>query len=149
VHRDLAANIGINFKTPEEYFLDLKTEPYSHVFDPSTYLKSADDDARLVSAPFIKGSRQELVIFCGSPGAGKSTFFWNGKLSSTTFARIGELDTGPRSCFSCTVLTNSTQYSPAASRLRASQPRYTEDGEWITGLEKFSPSLPLSYAWVK
>jgi bifunctional polynucleotide phosphatase/kinase len=30
-----------------------------------------------VSAPFTKNSPQELVIFCGSPGAGKSTFFWD------------------------------------------------------------------------
>jgi len=30
-----------------------------------------------VSAPFTKNSPQELVIFCGSPGAGKSTFYWD------------------------------------------------------------------------
>lgn len=28
-------------------------------------------------APFIRQSPRELVIFCGSPGAGKSTFYWN------------------------------------------------------------------------
>lgn len=31
----------------------------------------------MVSAPFTKSSPQELVIFCGSPGAGKSTFYWD------------------------------------------------------------------------
>jgi hypothetical protein len=30
-----------------------------------------------VSPPFSRNSPLELVIFCGSPGAGKSTFYWN------------------------------------------------------------------------
>ena len=76
--RDLAANIGVGFKTPEEFFLNAETEPYQHIFEPVEHLASIDsahaknDDL----APFMKKSLQELVIFCGSPGAGKSTFYW-------------------------------------------------------------------------
>lgn len=89
VCRDLAANIGITFQTPEEFFLKATTEPYDHVFEPSRYVQSTDHEHTetegsevAVSAPFTKNSPQELVIFCGSPGAGKSTFYWDG----TSFA---------------------------------------------------------------
>ncbi|OQV01346.1 hypothetical protein CLAIMM_06724 [Cladophialophora immunda] len=83
--RDLAANIGIKFHTPEEFFLDEATEPYEHVFDPTKHLEPAQpSDSTVtgavedtVSAPFTKNSPHELVIFCGSPGAGKSTFYWD------------------------------------------------------------------------
>ncbi|EXJ77494.1 hypothetical protein A1O3_09720 [Capronia epimyces CBS 606.96] len=83
--RDLAANIGIKFYTPEEYFLNATAESYEHVFEPAKYLErqqfselsSASLEKTTVSAPFTKNSPQELVIFCGSPGAGKSTFYWD------------------------------------------------------------------------
>ncbi|OAP60962.1 polynucleotide kinase 3'-phosphatase [Fonsecaea erecta] len=83
--RDLAANIGIQFHTPEEFFLGETTEPYEHVFDPSKHLELAKPSdstvngavEHTVSAPFTKNSPHELVIFCGSPGAGKSTFYWD------------------------------------------------------------------------
>jgi bifunctional polynucleotide phosphatase/kinase len=74
--RDLAANIGIKFQTPEEYFLNAPTEPYDHVFEPGRYIQSIQaaeptmDGAAgpAVSAPFTKDSKQDMVIFCGSPG---------------------------------------------------------------------------------
>ncbi|KAL4990536.1 polynucleotide kinase 3 phosphatase-domain-containing protein [Aspergillus falconensis] len=71
--RGFAANVGITFKTPEEFFLGAAPEPVA--FDPSVYLQpdSVDD----VSPPFLRKNPLELVIFCGSPGAGKSTFFWD------------------------------------------------------------------------
>ncbi|KIW67445.1 polynucleotide kinase 3'-phosphatase [Phialophora macrospora] len=83
--RDLAANIGIKFQTPDEYFLNAPTEPYDHVFEPGKYLRSTQAAepttnaaaASTVSAPFTKDSKQDMVVFCGSPGAGKSTFFWD------------------------------------------------------------------------
>ncbi|KAL2430562.1 Bifunctional polynucleotide phosphatase/kinase [Exophiala dermatitidis] len=76
--RDLAANIGINFYTPEEYFLNAPPEAYEHVFEPSKHLQLLDNrEQPSAPAPFTKTSPQELVIFCGSPGAGKSTFYWD------------------------------------------------------------------------
>jgi bifunctional polynucleotide phosphatase/kinase len=85
VCRDLAANIGISFHTPEEFFLNAQVEPYEHTFEPARHLEALKPpNAALnytpespATVPFTKTSPQELVIFCGSPGAGKSTFFWD------------------------------------------------------------------------
>ncbi|KAB8230697.1 putative DNA 3'-phosphatase Tpp1 [Aspergillus alliaceus] len=75
VDRGFAINVGVPFKTPEEFFLNAAPEPLVEPFDPSLYLQSDHtDDA---SPPFSRQSGLELVIFCGSPGAGKSTFYWD------------------------------------------------------------------------
>lgn len=72
--RGFAANVGIPFKTPEEFFLGIAPEP-STAFDPASYLTSNLGVPELL--PFLKKNPVELVIFVGSPGAGKSTFYWN------------------------------------------------------------------------
>ncbi|KAL2857759.1 polynucleotide kinase 3 phosphatase-domain-containing protein [Aspergillus pseudoustus] len=74
--RGFAVNAGLPFKTPEEFFLNAPPEPVVGSFDPSQYIQQADslDD---VSPPFSQRAPLELVIFCGSPSAGKSTFYWN------------------------------------------------------------------------
>lgn len=75
--RDLADNLGIKFHTPEEYFLGEEARPFRRSFDPSTYLASLPSTSNNGSpVEYIKKHPLELVIFCGSPGAGKSTFFW-------------------------------------------------------------------------
>ncbi|KAI9039103.1 putative DNA 3'-phosphatase Tpp1 [Aspergillus affinis] len=74
VDRGFAANIGLPFKTPEEFFLGADPEPLVEPFNPSLYLQNDDDNA---PAPFSRQNPLELVIFCGSPGAGKSTFYWD------------------------------------------------------------------------
>ncbi|KAL4944251.1 hypothetical protein BDV06DRAFT_187943 [Aspergillus oleicola] len=74
VDRGFAANAGLPFKTPEEFFLDAAPEPVMESFNPSLYIQhDAVDDA---TPPFSRKSPLELVIFCGSPAAGKSTFYW-------------------------------------------------------------------------
>ncbi|KAL5337001.1 polynucleotide kinase 3 phosphatase-domain-containing protein [Aspergillus crustosus] len=75
VDRGFAVNAGIPFRTPEEFFLDAASEPIVESFDPSLYLKT--DSTEEASPPFSRNSPLELVIFCGSPAAGKSTFYWN------------------------------------------------------------------------
>ena len=75
--RDLAANIGINFQTPEEFFLGEEAKPFTRAFEPATYLDTeltSQTDATPVI--FTKKNAKDLVLFCGSPGAGKSTFYW-------------------------------------------------------------------------
>lgn len=47
--RDLANNVGIDFKTPEEYFLLQEPEPYIREFEPTAYLREVPDDARNAS----------------------------------------------------------------------------------------------------
>lgn len=39
--RDMAANAGIPFRTPEEYFLKEEARPFARTFDPGAYLNNA------------------------------------------------------------------------------------------------------------
>lgn len=76
--RDFAANVDIPFHTPEEYFLGKPVKPFIRTFDPSAYvdveLTALTDTTPIV---FNKKHDVEIVLFCGSPGAGKSTFYWH------------------------------------------------------------------------
>ncbi|KAL4808536.1 polynucleotide kinase 3 phosphatase-domain-containing protein [Aspergillus unguis] len=93
--RGFAANTSIPFKTPEEFFMDAAPEPVVESFDPSVYMQpnSVDD----TSPAFSRKSTLELVIFCGSPGAGKSTFFWE-YLKPLDYERVNQdiLKTRPK-----------------------------------------------------
>ncbi|KAL8688199.1 MAG: hypothetical protein Q9218_005829 [Villophora microphyllina] len=75
--RNFAANVGIAFKTPEEFFLHEASHPFMRDFEPSDYLNLAASTV-LDTSPILidKKNPMDLVIFCGSPGAGKSSFFW-------------------------------------------------------------------------
>ncbi|TKA49887.1 hypothetical protein B0A49_11299, partial [Cryomyces minteri] len=75
--RDFASNVGIDFKTPEEFFLGEQPKPFVRLFDPAKYLDKAT--TRLTDAApltFARSNPLDLVLFCGSPGAGKSTLYW-------------------------------------------------------------------------
>lgn len=76
--RNFACNVGITYKTPEEYFLGEKPREFSRDFDVTTFpfdeTSLSSDKAGIA---FEKTNAQEVVIFCGPPGAGKSTCFWN------------------------------------------------------------------------
>ncbi|KAF8243977.1 PNK3P-domain-containing protein [Wilcoxina mikolae CBS 423.85] len=73
--RHWAMNVGIGFHTPEEFFLHQPAKEMSHRFNPSRYL-DMDGVATKATDPLFKTSGvQEIVIFVGSPGAGKSTFY--------------------------------------------------------------------------
>ena len=43
--RDLAANLGIPFKTPEEHFLDENPRRFVRAFDPTEYLADGANDS--------------------------------------------------------------------------------------------------------
>ncbi|KAJ6044595.1 hypothetical protein N7499_007097 [Penicillium canescens] len=93
VDRGLATNIGMPFKTPEEFFLGETTEPATKLFDPMLYVKSEEEPAK----PFTRKHPVELVLFCGSPGAGKSTFYWT-HLEPLDYERVNQdmLKTRPK-----------------------------------------------------
>ncbi|OBT83175.1 hypothetical protein VE02_07734, partial [Pseudogymnoascus sp. 03VT05] len=71
-----ADNIGIRFLTPEEYFLNEAPREYTHSFEPAKYINpSPIDGTEEDLPPFIPSGDQEIILFIGSPGSGKSTFY--------------------------------------------------------------------------
>jgi bifunctional polynucleotide phosphatase/kinase len=72
VARNFAANVGLPFQTPEAFFLGAQERPFARSFEPSTYVRPEPaPPAKL----FERIHPLDLVIFVGSPGSGKSTFF--------------------------------------------------------------------------
>nr|XP_046244492.1 bifunctional polynucleotide phosphatase/kinase isoform X2 [Scatophagus argus] len=72
--RLFALNIGLQFHTPEEYFLGWKNAPYNLPnFDP----RRIDCNARLYDPPSasLTSSQTEVIVAVGFPASGKSTFF--------------------------------------------------------------------------
>lgn len=72
--RLFALNLGLQFYTPEEYFLGWKCPPYSlPKFDP----RKLDSAARLYDPPSssLTSSETEVIVAVGFPASGKSTFF--------------------------------------------------------------------------
>lgn len=75
--RDFAANVGIKFHTPEEFFLDQAPRPFTRSFNPSAYVDTEiTPQTETTPLIFTKKNDLDVVLFCGSPGAGKSTFYW-------------------------------------------------------------------------
>ncbi|KAM9452126.1 bifunctional polynucleotide phosphatase/kinase-like isoform 1-T1 [Salvelinus alpinus] len=69
-----ALNLGLQFHTPEEFFLGWKTAPFSlPPFDP----RKCDSNARLYDPPSasLTSTKQEVIIAVGFPASGKSSFF--------------------------------------------------------------------------
>jgi bifunctional polynucleotide phosphatase/kinase len=89
--RDLAANIGIPFYTPEEYFLGAEAELFTRDFEPKDFLKIPLDgtEPAYPDVGFKRVNLQDIILHCGSPGAGKSTFFWK-KLEPLGYCRINQ-----------------------------------------------------------
>ncbi|USW58317.1 Putative HAD-superfamily hydrolase,subfamily IIIA, polynucleotide kinase 3 phosphatase [Septoria linicola] len=88
--RDWAANIGIPFRTPEEYFLGEAVKPFVRTFEPGPYLEpKLDTQTDMSPIVFTKKNNKELVLFCGSPGAGKSTFYWQ-HMEPLGFGRVNQ-----------------------------------------------------------
>uniref|UniRef100_A0AAR2JR87 PNK FHA domain-containing protein n=1 Tax=Pygocentrus nattereri TaxID=42514 RepID=A0AAR2JR87_PYGNA len=72
--RLFALNIGLQFYTPEEFFLGWKAAPYNMPsFDP----RALDSKTLLYDPPdaLLTSTSQEVIVAVGFPGAGKSTFF--------------------------------------------------------------------------
>ena len=68
--------MGVEFYTPENLFLGDKTKVIVKGFNPKLipeegkiFANSNDKDVKFVE--------KEMVIFCGPPGGGKSTFWHN------------------------------------------------------------------------
>lgn len=71
--RNLAHNVGVPFKTPEEYFLGHEPRKWERDLDLVHYPLGSENGQAPV---FEKKNDKEIVLFCGRPGAGKSSFYW-------------------------------------------------------------------------
>ncbi|KAK0155026.1 Bifunctional polynucleotide phosphatase/kinase [Merluccius polli] len=72
--RLFALNLGLQFHTPEEYFLRWRSAPYSlPAFDP----RKLDSRGRLYDPPSASftNNQTDVIVAVGFPGSGKSTFF--------------------------------------------------------------------------
>lgn len=83
--RNLAHNIGIAYNTPEEYFLGEQARQFRREIDILQHEYTDTEDG----VSFEKKHSQEMVVFCGPPGAGKSTLFKR-VLSPIGFERINQ-----------------------------------------------------------
>ncbi|KAK7156181.1 hypothetical protein R3I94_006306 [Phoxinus phoxinus] len=72
--RLFALNIGLQFHTPEEYFLGWKPAQFSL---PELDPRKLDSKMRLYDPPdrSLTSTKQEVIVAVGFPGSGKSTFF--------------------------------------------------------------------------
>ncbi|ROL49953.1 Bifunctional polynucleotide phosphatase/kinase [Anabarilius grahami] len=72
--RLFALNIGLQFYTPEEYFLGWKPAQYSL---PELDPRKMDSKMHLYDPPdtSLTSTKQEVIVAVGFPGSGKSTFF--------------------------------------------------------------------------
>lgn len=108
--RDFAANVGIPFHTPEEYFRHEDPRPFVRAFDPTAYTgvraegstPARKSDTQLLSRlpvvrvltlsaanAFTQAESPEIVMFCGSPGSGKSSFYWK-HLQPLGYGRVNQ-----------------------------------------------------------
>ena len=70
--RKFADNIGVSFHTIEKFLgSDHEVEKFTWGFNPQEYLEQARDNQAL-EVPHHQ--HQELILMCGYPGSGKSTF---------------------------------------------------------------------------
>ena len=74
--RNLAHNIGIKYQTPEEFFLGEAPREFTRDFDLSNFPFTLAEEEVEENAPLVeKINKKDIILFVGSPGAGKSTFF--------------------------------------------------------------------------
>lgn len=87
--RNFAHNVGINYKTPEEFFLGEAPRDFSRDFDLDSFPYDGAAVSENQKGRFEKLNDKDIVLFCGPPGAGKSTFYWN-HLKPLGYERINQ-----------------------------------------------------------
>ncbi|KAL6714847.1 DNA kinase/phosphatase Pnk1 [Lecanora helva] len=88
--RDFATNIGIEFKTPEEFFLNEEPLPFTRIFEPKDFLGQTSSPSMNAASVIIeKRNPLDIIMMCGSPGSGKSTLYWT-KLKPLNYERINQ-----------------------------------------------------------
>ncbi|KAF3034070.1 hypothetical protein E8E12_004444 [Didymella heteroderae] len=89
VDRNFAANVGIIFHTPEEYFLEQPVQPFVRGFDPTAYVNKVAESSTSANPVITKTDVLDIVLLVGSPGAGKSSFYWK-HLQPLGYGRVNQ-----------------------------------------------------------
>ncbi|KAF3033731.1 hypothetical protein E8E11_003712 [Didymella keratinophila] len=89
VDRDFAANVGLPFHTPEEYFLEQPVQPFVRRFDPTAYVNKVAESSTSANSAITKTDALDIVLLVGSPGAGKSSFYWK-HLQPLGYGRVNQ-----------------------------------------------------------
>jgi len=73
--RKFAANVGLSFKTPEEFFLSEAPHPIFtwDAIDPKEVIENAAKEL-FTGGGSLTSNKQELILLVGFPASGKSTF---------------------------------------------------------------------------
>ncbi|PNY25817.1 Bifunctional polynucleotide phosphatase/kinase, partial [Tolypocladium capitatum] len=87
--RNFAHNVGIAYKTPEEFFLGHKPRDFYRDFDLANYPFGDEATSDAPQRLLDKKNKRDIVLFCGPPGAGKSTFYWK-HLKPLGYERINQ-----------------------------------------------------------
>lgn len=89
--RNFAHNVGIKYETPEEFFLGQQPSEFTRDFDLASYPASQPvaTGPQNLAILFTKTNEKDIVLFCGPPGAGKSTFYWR-YLEPLGFKRVNQ-----------------------------------------------------------
>jgi bifunctional polynucleotide phosphatase/kinase len=86
---------------------------WPNVHPAKTYVRVKLTDLRSQIASFARKHPLELVIFCGSPGSGKSTYFWK-ILEPLGYERVNQDNLGSV-CIHCIPARCSDQTTDSAS----------------------------------
>ncbi|RCI14507.1 hypothetical protein L249_7013 [Ophiocordyceps polyrhachis-furcata BCC 54312] len=141
--RNFAHNVGIAYKTPEEFFLGLAPRGFCRDLDLARYPFNSSSSSSS-GIEFLKTNERDVILFCGPPGAGKSTFYRN-HLQPLGYERINQdtlksrekcIRTG-RELLSdgCSVVIDNTNADPETRAI------------WV-GLAKKS-GIPIRCVWFK
>ncbi|KAI1374745.1 PNK3P-domain-containing protein [Hypoxylon crocopeplum] len=148
--RNFAHNVGIEYKTPEEFFLGEPPRKFLRDFDLATYPypnMDVDGDGsgnRSSEILFEKTNKQDIVLFCGPPGAGKSTFYWR-NLKPLGYERVNQDMLKSRAkCFKA-----ASEFLDGGSSVVIDNTNPDVDGrkEWVEFARKHD--VPIRCVWFK
>ena len=107
--RRFAANVGLRFHTPEEFFMAQSLAPFSWgEFDPRVLLRSPPPLLEPKSAQIVSlSSRIEVVVFVGCPASGKSSFYRQHMAKSHNIVNRDQLGTWQKCVDACGAVVKS------------------------------------------
>ncbi|KAM7196907.1 Polynucleotide kinase 3 phosphatase domain containing protein [Naviculisporaceae sp. PSN 640] len=143
--RNLAHNVGIRYQTPEEFFLGESAREFTREFDLSKFPFTIAGQDTEDNAPVVeKTNKKDIILFVGSPGAGKSTFYQR-YLKPLGYERVNQDTLGTREkCFKAAGDFLSEGDSIVIDN---TNPDPNTRGQWVSLARKFN--VPIRCVWFK